>query len=382
MNIQITLNRESQIILAEGHGRRWTGRRALAAGILFGLVLLFGGLWFGLSRPLSIPNDTAVIAVLPPQHAKNLIPSSLWDRLPLICRQAWSGNSDWPAICGMSVSGQAFAIVPRWIDLPGQPHIDAGLVSRYGDTPNDSQNLSYTQTLMWRGFAKQPVIHFESKAVELLSGLDGTTSTAINFNWNGQAWVSELSLKPAKESLPNADIALRITDQAWQAPARELFISAAGLPDRESLKKLPTPDVYAAWLTPEGNIERRYLGFSRDLKTDEAAHTLGMVGVTERRQITLPDGTTSFERLLPIATTGTDFFGRRTNDRGETVDLTPRGLMVSNTSTAFDLTNIVSCGNSPTVFRISSEILEHLISAKLPSLQAFSDNGKLAICFE
>src|SRR5688572_12028711 len=114
MDVQITLNRESHIIMAEGHGRRWNFWNLSALGIFVGLALFFGGMWYLLSRPIPVPEDTAILAIISPKASRALLHPSYQEKIPAICQSALSSDSGWPIICGVTTSGQAFAITPRW----------------------------------------------------------------------------------------------------------------------------------------------------------------------------------------------------------------------------------------------------------------------------
>jgi hypothetical protein len=383
MDVQITLNRESHIIMAEGHGRRWNFWNLSALGILLGLIVAISGLWFALSRPIPIPADTAILGVISPKAAKQLLAGSYWEKLPAICQDALSSDSDWPIICGLTTSGQAFAIAPRWIQARERVRFTAGLVARAGDVIGETRPFNYTSALVWRGLAKQPAIELQSSAIEKWLGLETpSTSTSILFRWNGRGFESNIKLPVQTSPLPAGDIALAITGSAWEGLPGELFLDASNLPDRKQWNPLPAVERYAVWLGTDRAIQGRYVGFAEPLDQESAARILGMTNVTERRSITLPDGTISFERLLPTASTSTDLFGKRLNDRGESIELTPRYMFVSNTSTTLDQSNLAPCGTTYPWLRLSETALTDILEPSLPSLQAFSLNGHLAICFE
>jgi hypothetical protein len=383
MDIQITLNRESHIILAEGYGRRWNFWNLSALGILLGLAVAIGGLWYALSRPIPIPSDTAILGVISPKAAKQLIADHIWEKIPAICQDLLSTDSDWPVICGLTTSGQSFAIAPRWIQGRERVRFTAGLAARSGEVVGETRPFRYTSALAWRGLAKQPAIELQSSAIEKWLGLETpSTSTSILFRWNGRGFESDLKLPPQTSPLPAGDIALAITGSAWEGLPGELFLDASNLPDRKQWKPLPAIERYAVWLGPDRLIQGRYVGFAEPLNQETAARILGMSNVTERRSITLPDGSVSFERLLPTASTSTNLFGKRISDRGELIELEPRFMLVSNASTTLDQSNIAPCGITYPWLRLSQTALADIIEPSLPSLQAFSQNGHLAICFE
>ncbi len=383
MSVEIILNRESNIIMAEGHGRRWNFWNLSALGILLGLALFFGGMWYLLSRPIPIPIDTAIIGVISPKASKQMLPAAFQEKIPAICQDALSSDSDWPIICGITTSGAAFTIQPRWLDRKSNQRYTAGLVARNGEIGNETKTFRYSSALSWRGLAKQPVMEVESSAIEKWLGLEvASTSTKILFRWNGRGFDSDLTLPPQTTPLPAGDIALSLGRVAWDTLPGDLFLDAANLPDRSQWKPLPPIERYAVWLDKDRLIEGRYIGFSDSLDQELAARVLGLMGVTERRALTLPDGTVSYERLLPTASTSTDLFGRRQNDRGQWIDLSPRFILVSNASTTLDQSNVAPCSMGYPWLRLSKNALHDMLGISLPSLQAFSQNGRLAICFE
>jgi hypothetical protein len=91
MSVEIILNRESNIIMAEGHGRRWNFWNLSALGILLGLALFFGGMWYLLSTTNPDPGRYS--------HSS---PSSRQKR-PNRCSQP-SSKRKVPAICQAALS--------------------------------------------------------------------------------------------------------------------------------------------------------------------------------------------------------------------------------------------------------------------------------------
>lgn len=383
MDIQITLNRESHIIMAEGHGRRWNFWNISALGIMIGLGLFFGGLWFMLSRPIPIPVDTAMLAVISPKVGKQILPPEFREKIPVLCQDALSSDSDWPIICGITVSGQSFAISPRWLRSNSATTFTAGLIQRSGEVAGETKTFRYSSALYWRGLAKQPTVLAESSAIENWLGLEMTsTSTSVLFRWNGHGFDSDLKISPQTTPLPAGDIAFSLDRAAWDTLPGDLFLDAVNLPDKNQWKPLPPIERYAVWLDEDRQIEGRFIGFSDPLNQELAARILGMMGVTERQALTLPDGTVSYERLLPTASTSTNLFGRRQNDHGQWIDLSERFILVSNASTTLDQTNVASCGTSYPWLRLSKNTVANLLGVTIPALQAYSNNHRLSICFE
>lgn len=383
MSVEIILNRDSQIILGEGHGHRWNLWNLSALGIFLGIALFFVGMWYLLSRPIPIPNDTAVLAIISPKGANQILSSTIQDKLPTVCREAIASNSDWPIICGFTISGEAFAIMPRWLGNNRPIHFSAGLVARSGEIAGETKIFRYSSALAWRGIAKQPAVLIESSAIEKWLGLEvASSSTQILLRWNGRGFTSDLKLPIQTTPLPAGDVAISLDRGAWSALPGALFMDAANLPDKNQWKPLPPIERYAVWMDSEHLVKGKFIGFAESLDQELAARVLGMMGVTERRTLVLPDGSVSYERLLPTASTSTNLFGRRQNDQGQWIDLSPRFVFVSNTSTSMEQSNIAPCGTSYPWLRLSKSVLKDMLNTDIPSLQAYSENNKLSICFE
>jgi len=383
MSVEIILNRDSNIILAEGHGRRWNFWNLSALGIVVGLLMFFGSIWYLLSRPIPIPADTAILAVISPKASRQILPAIFQEKIPSVCQDALASDSDWPIICGVTVSGQAFSITPRWLTSVGSSQFNAGIVARSSEVIGETKPFRYTSALYWRGLAKQPTILVESSAVEKWLGLEvASTSTKILFRWNGQGFASDLKLPPQTTPLPAGDIALALDRAAWDTLPGDLFLNAVNLPDKSQWKPLPPIERYAVWMGEDRTIKSRFIGFGESLDQELAARILGMMGVTERRALTLPDGTVSFERLLPTASTTKDLFGRRQNDQGQWVDLSQRYILITSTTSTLDQSNISPCGTSYPWLRLSKNVLNNTFNTAIPSLQAYSENNRLTICFE
>jgi|GEM_PF-6062256 len=381
MSVEIILNRESQIILAEGHGRRWNFWNLLTVGIIVGLACFFVSAWYALSRPIPIPDNTAILAVYSNKNLNIANNQFINDSIPTICKSNIPSNAEWPMICGITTSGEAFAITPRWWNINNRTHHGAISISTTPETSN-IETISYFRTLHWRGLSKKPVIQIQTSALENWLGIeDKSKNTEVLLQWDGERFISDQKIKPQTSPLPAGDIAFYINDSAWDQISGDVFLDAATLPDRNQWN-LPPIERFALWFDDNRGLLARFIGFRDSLDQNQAAKILGMVDVTERRQIILPDGSTSYERLLPMATTGTDLFGKRQNDKGQMLDMTPRSILISSTSTTAEQANIAPCGTSYPWLRLSSKAMNNLIGLQMSGVQAYSDNGKLSICFE
>ncbi len=383
MSVEIVLNGESQIILGEGHGHRWNIWNLSALGVILGLSIFIFSMWYALSRPIPIPSNTTIIAVISPKVAKRILPASIEEKLPAVCKDAFASDSDWPVICGLTSSNEAFAIMPRWLTKKGTTTFTSGLIARTGRVQTETKPFQYTEALAWRGFAKQPTVLIESSIIEERLGLDiATSSTKILFHWNGKGFASDMKLPVQTTPLPAGDIAFSVNNEAWNELSGDVFLDAANLPDRNQWQPLPPIERFAIWIDENHVTKGKYIGFSEPLDQENAARLLGLMGVTERKAITLPDGSISYERLLPSPSTSTSLFGQRQNNQGQLIELAPRFIAISNASTTLEQNNTASCGTSYPWIRLSSNVLKDILNIPVPSLQGYSENQYLSICFE
>ena len=109
-----------------------------------------------------------------------------------------------------------------------------------------------------------------------------------------------------------------------------------------------------------------------------------------RKAITLPDGTVSFERIEPVATSGTSLLGERKDEKGRVANIEGDTFVLHNVSTTGELPLAPSCANANPWIRLSEDALAavskqiglDLQPGDLRPLQLVSDKGYLAACFE
>ena len=139
MGNEIFINPNSSIILAEGHGRRfWFSWKAVALGLLIGLVLCFTFLMIALARSLPIPQDTVFVAFLTAKEAQHL-PEPLRRALPADWTTYLDGKSNWPVLFGVyrrDNNWYSFAASPLWhVPKTDKLHVTkAGLITFAADT--------------------------------------------------------------------------------------------------------------------------------------------------------------------------------------------------------------------------------------------------------
>lgn len=381
----IILNSESSIILAQGSApsffRSWRFLGILILSILFGLSLIF---WLALSRPLPVPRGTFFIGVISPHAAKQYFSPNLLNAMPEIWKRTLSSDSSWPVAYGLSNDDdhvRAFILGPRWLIPDGPDRQTAGLSAYLPENGLVTENdrISYAATMSWRGWRKQPAFRW-------LQGQDTL------FRWDGQRFISDASWRLADIPNPSdADLSLGLGDESREEIAAPQIALAAGLADLPKLRTLPPATRYELWVDGEAmRFDKRRLTFATTLNEEQAASILGAFSVTQRRVITLPDGSTSIERIQPIATTNTTLFGERPNDRNEWLRLTPSELQINASGTNWTINPAPACAVTSSWIRLSGKAVNmmlddlgwNLANVTLTGLQIGSYNGKLAICLE
>lgn len=383
--MEIILNRESNIILAEGRSpsffKSWRFYCMLVLLIAFAFTFFA---WFTLSRPLPLPRGTFFIGVISPHAAKQLLPPNVLNAMPDVWKRTLSSDSSWPIAYGLSNDEdhvRAFLIGPRWMIPQGTGRKTAGLAAYLPDNGlvEDEHTLSYTEAMSWRGWKKQPALRW-------IQGADSI------FRWDGQRLVSDNAWNlPSVPPASNADLSLALGSESRNEAAAPQIALAAGLADLPKLRTLPDTSRYEIWLDgQETQFEKRRLVFTQPLDENQAAVVLGAFSVTQRRALVLPDGSTSIERIQPQASTGTTLFGDHRNDRGETLHITPSELQINATGTNWEIQPAPICSLTSTWTRLSGRAVGMMLDdlgwnlndVPLTGLQIGTYKGKLAACFE
>ncbi len=390
MDRSIFINSNSSIILAEGHARGfWHSWRAVSLGILLGLCGLLGTLLYAISRPLPWPADTSLFFVVSPRDAEKP-PESLRKTLPsdwtayLVC------DTRWPLIIGVYRKEQgwySFVMSPSWC----QPRteklhvVKRGLIVLASDTAIESaEQKNYLGLLLESGFG-HPALAVAPESLSLLTGIADQSPTGT-WNWfrpgkNSIRSNIDLPIMPARNA-PAADVSIRFSKS--MLPEGVPF-----LPDiarRARLPNLTQADVVFGSDTPE--VIR--LSFDKTLNEDNASALLGAYGFTSRRAIKLPDGSISFERIEPIATSGTSLLGSRKDEKGRLALISGQTFTLSSASSSSDLPLAPACAETGAWARLSTKSLSALLKRvglqmeekDLRPIQIVSEKGKLAICFE
>jgi hypothetical protein len=389
MDNNIIINAPSSIILAEGHGKSfWFSWKAIALGVLIGVVLCFGALLVSLAQNLPIPQGTVFVAFLTADEAKQL-PEPLRRALPADWKTYLDGRSSWPVLFGVYRQDDhwdTFIASPLWnVPKTDKAHVTkAGLITFVADTDSGpTWGKSYLGFLEHRGFGGPAF------AADIDGFFNGTSHDPRTWTWfkpdHGMIR-SDLAL-PASHAttMPAADIALRLEP----GDGKEALAAAIpDLPDADRLAKLPPMSEVAIRFGDQGPSLVR-LAFEQNLGEQDAALLLGAYGFTMRKAITLPDGTVSYERVEPSAATGT-LLGERKDDQGRVADIQDNVFSLHGASSTGDLPLAPACSNATPWLRLSEDALSAIAKqfsldlepGDLRPVQLVSDKGYLAACFE
>lgn len=390
MDRSIFINSGNSIILAEGHSRGfWHSWRAISLGILLGLCGLLGALLYAISRPLPWPADTSVFFVASPRDAEKL-PESLINTLPSDWKAYLVCDTRWPLIIGVYRKEQgwySFVMSPSWC----QPHTEKlhvlkrGLIVLASDTALDSTENKNYLGLLFAGGLGHPALAVAPESLSMLTGIADQSPTGT-WSWFRQGKNSvrsdiELAVMPARNA-PAVDVSIRFAKS--MLPEGIPF-----LPDiarRARLPNLTQADIVFGNEMPE--VIR--LSFDKTLNEDNASALLGAYGFTSRRAIKLPDGTISFERIEPIATSGTSLLGSRKDQKGRSALISGQIFTLSSASSSAELPLAPACAETGAWARLSAKSLASILKRvglqiqekDLKPIQIVSEKGKLAVCFE
>lgn len=388
------MNAGSNIILAEGHSRGfWRSWKAIVIGVASGVVILLAlSVWL-LSRPLPIPEGTLFYAVATPEDAAAL-PEAVRNALPEDWNAYLARRARWPFVFGIYREGESlfsFVISPRW-HAPKTEKIHQttrGLILFAADTDHsDDRGRSYLSFLTER--LRTGSLTLGVRPFEALGYVNGEPRDWISLHVRDGMIRSDVALSAAPaEPLAEADLSLHLPPEGSDYLTRH-FETLPYLPASDRLARLPAIIRTDLAFKETGVPSLTRLQFERALNETEAGILLGSYDFTIRRRIVLPDGTTSFERVEPVATSGTTLFGPRSDETGRHVDLSDNTFTLLHTTTAADLRYAKSCSEAAPWMRFSADTVSTIAqrfglaldAANVRPMQIISQNGKLGACFE
>ncbi len=393
MGSDIILNSGNNIILAEGHRPRfWNSWKIIVVGILLGILVLLGLFILMLNRGLPLPAGTFFYAVATPAEIHTLSPE-IRNALPLDWQIYATEHSAWPFVFGLyreddSIFG--FVISPLW-HVPKTEKIHQakrGFAMLAADTKlPESKSRSYWGYAYEHWRAGGPVMGVDP--AEALGAVNGHEPSWLTLSLKPGLIRSNFPLPAAPtEPLSDADLSFRLPP--GKESALQGFESLSFLPAPDRLARLPELSRVDLQFGDPGVAAWTKLTFQTPLDESQAGVLLGSYGFTLRRPITLPDGTVSFERIEPVATSGTSLLGPRRDEKGRSANIANHIFTLTSVSSTPEIVPATTCANSGTWMRLSSKTVAalarrfglNLNSEQVRPLQVVSDKGKLAICLE
>ena len=390
------MNQESQLILGSGETIPWykTWRLVFLFVAIIIIALISAATWY-LSRPVFMPAESLITFVASPRQARAFISEEWFERLPPSWQGAMNKDSRTPCIFGLARGEERllpYVICHGESQGEGLDWTNGPSATRY-ELARDSWRYGYADVQL----------ALLSEIVQITMPIQ--EDETVRFSIEPNRLISDVMLN----SMPNAqqgsertgivlpvsdaDVMLAFSKETWDAIPAVPVNLFPGLPDLQRLKELPAIVQYETWLSASGTPDLRRVRFAQNLSEVDAAKVLMYFGVTQRKQIVLPDGTTSFERVLPQATSGTTMFSTWQNDRGDWIALDPRMMRLSPTSTfRADKSEVPGCKDQVPWLRLSSDVVYQLLRTldwtnapspeSLPKLSFGSEKGRLTVCAE
>lgn len=373
-------------------------------GIVFGLILLICGLLFaGLSRPILIPERTAILIALSPKRASQILTNAERSALPDVWQRALRGSSVWPVVLGtehLDSGWQSFVIVPRWRarSFSDLAPVSVGLASRSSSVglSDLTRPFSYTDQLAW--WIKEP-------SAELALWMDPRKLFLEEngaSNWDLSPMIATLkdgklrtdvAFQAPKTStkLTNADLALTLHDGSDGQDQSFAVLSALGLTDLSLADKPLKINGIALGLNASSTIDLRRADFSEPLSVRQAQAILSNFGVTDGQVLTLPDGSVASEIIPSAIGEGSLNVTKRTSSK-EWITLTDQSFTLSSTSSTgepSELSTRQTCGThtwghaSLAMMRVFLKAIpSDLPSDRIRGFGLGEEGGKLVFCLD
>ncbi|HVM90367.1 MAG TPA: hypothetical protein VMU11_00530, partial [Verrucomicrobiae bacterium] len=318
------------------------------------------------------------------------LPEPLRRNLPADWKSYVNGSSNWPVLFGVYRQDDhwdSFIASPVWnVPKTDKTHVTkAGLITFVADTDSgETWGKSYLGFLEKRGFGGSAF------GADIQGFFSATSDDPKTWTWfkADQGLIRSDMAFPASHAnaMPAADVALRLEPGDGK---EALAASIPDLPDAQRLEKLPPMSEVAIRFGDSGPTLVR-LSFEQNLTEQDASLLLGAYGFTMRKQITLPDGTLSYERIEPTATSGTSLLGERKDDQGRVADIQDNLFVLHSASSSGELPLAPSCAGGTPWLRLSEDTVSAVakqLGIKLEPddvrpVQLVSDHGKLVACFE
>lgn len=377
--------------------------RMIISGII-AFILLFGTIfsWL-LSRPLSIPDDTAMLFVIRPKTVNQVLSTDSQATLPEPWKTAIGSSSIWPIVFGAHQEDgvwKFFTLSPRWIHGPlGYNRTTHGLTALTSLSASSSTRLESYSHFSWNWFrrfrsyaigelyvSELPSAHTEEQASSTVrfAVYKDHIQTDLTFTKN-ETNASTLSLSS------NHDVSLDIQRLGSPSVASSLFHAIRWGDAELSQLSIPPIQLHLSF-DNQRNIKTTELIFQEPLSSPQKQELLAHMRVVEKKAIRLPDGSYISERRFPTINenSSTTF----ESVLGSTL-LKERSVEASygtNTSTQTTVQPIPNCTkNGIVIARLSSQSLEgllQLLSVRLPTelthtgIQFIQQKNILILCKE
>ncbi len=386
--------------MVSGSAPSYFGGRFKAAwiglGVMLGALFLLGFLLLGLNFAVHVPENTVVLATLTPKDASSIMNEDVLNALSPIWKQALEGTSSWPVILGAAPGEngwQTFAIVPRWRDKAFlAPHIKAhaGLLTLVTTETalSTKKDVKYIREIP--GIRDQAAFW-----INLLPLLE-KNSSFTNEKWKIEPFTATLNKKEIQSSvsfqsqpkttpLTNADVVINGLDNIKTADSKRLLASVS-FGDVSLADLLIDIARVTIWTDREGNVTKKEADFTQKITEDQARMLLAGLGVVQKDEIQLPDGTITKERLA-LDVSAEQLFTQHATDRFGDVNLQEDRVSLGDLTVSSSVT-VVPCVSRP-VLRLSSEAVHRIFNIitgksieRLPAIQLGEEKNRLTLCTE
>jgi len=283
---------------------------------------------------------------------------------------------------------------PSWMIKDGDT--TNGLVSLFASEMNNTEetrNFKYTKSLSTiLPFRETVSIEIEPQLLADASGLNiSLNEPSIKGTFVHGMILFDIPFESEQQNPPlhTADLALTIPKNGITEDALKDFIRRLSNGRHHHLN-IPGLSQYHVWIDENGHPTLSKYSFEKELSEEDAAQLLGAYGFFSKKAVLLPDGTLSYEHVVPTTSSSDGLFGEHANEQGELITLNHQELFVQTPNQIqIEFDTILPCNNYPRI-RLSGKSLDYILTSlgaikipeKLPNLQVGSYNDRLSICFE
>ena len=356
--------------------------------------------WWAVRAPVLIPERTILLIVTNGARATAL-PASLATHLPPVWQTALEKHSSLPVTLGVAQTDEGlmpFATIPRWRSSVGFIVADAsGWQKTLSEQPLQKNKRVFRLMDAWfwgnAGFADVKA-WFDPNALvsSAQSSPEEVSSDLKSFGISVKGALAGTDLpfapNPSSQTLPEADMSIRLPLSIEEDGLMRPLMDEMRVGDLTMSQMPLLPLRVDRRLRPDGTIRNTRLTFGTDLSPKQATLILSGFGVSDNRQVRLPDGTIMLTTNL-VSASGTHLFDTRTSPRFGTIRLQKRQLDYGENiddplPTAPNECHLTSSSiflSSLGVMRIISFLNLLKNDLPFPSILLGSSHGHLAFCF-